>query len=275
MNKRFLNQTITIVVLAGSLCIAQGCAETTTAQPITQTQRQDKQDKLEDVLAKLSETAPRLKSYQCKIEYLIEQPLFDSQILRTGSMYYLRNDRDSLLRIDFDTVRQDEEPAEKYVEKYVFDGIWLTQINYELKQIKMYQLIEPNDLDPNQSIDAFDLITEHLPIVGFTKTDRLKHEFDIKLSEPVQAEPNAPIELRMKVKPDSIYADDYTSINFVVDRKLYLPVSITAFSTEEEISRFKFIEPEVNKALEPKIFRLSVPKDFPEPEVIPLKKKQP
>ncbi len=270
MNRNILNWAIAAVVSAGNLCWGQGCAEVSNAKPVTVEPKQNKP--VDDVLAKLSERAGTLKSYQCNVEYLFSQPLFDSQTLRTGTMYYLRDGRDSLLRINFDTIKQDEDEAEKYIEQFVFDGIWLNRIDYQLKQVKKHQLIDPNELDPNESIDAFDLITEHLPIVGFTKTERLRKEFDIKLADTEQAEPNIPIELKMKVKPDSIYKDDYTSIDFSIDRKLYLPVGVTAYSTEEDIYQFKFIRPKVNEELERKTFKLDIPKDFPKPEIVPLRK---
>lgn len=267
MNKNILNWIIAIVISAGNLCWAQGCAEVSEAKPVPVEQKQNKP--LDDVLAKLSEKAQTLQSYQCDLEYLFSQPLFDSQTLRTGKMYYLRDGMNSLLRIDFNTEKQDEEPAVEYIEIWVFDGIWLTRVNHELRQVKMYQLIDPNEFDPNESVDAFDLITEYLPIVGFTKTERLKEEFNIKLAE---GKPDTPIELHMKVRPESVYADDYTSIDFSIDRKLYLPVSVTAYSTEEDIYQFRFIEPKVNGRLGRKIFKLDIPKDFPKPEILPLQK---
>jgi outer membrane lipoprotein-sorting protein len=272
MSKNILNWTIAIVISAGNICLAQGCAEVSEAKgPPKQASGLNKQQKsqLDGTLEKLSERAQTLQSYQCDLEYLFSQPLFDSQTLRMGKMYYLRDGRDSMLRIDFNTEKQDEEPAVEYIENWVFDGIWLTRVNHELKQVKMYQLIDPNEFDPNESVDAFDLITEYLPIVGFTKTERLEEEFNIELAE---GKSGAPIELNMKVKPESIYADDYTSIDFSIDRKLYLPVSVTAYSTEEDIYQFRFIEPKVNEGLERKTFKLDIPKDFPKPEVVPLKK---
>lgn len=267
MNKRMLNWIIAITLLS-QLCFSQGCTEVSQAKPPAAQQTQNKA--VDDVLAKLNDSAGRLKTYQCKVEYLFQQPLFDSQTLRTGEMFYLRDGKNSLLRINFESIKQDDEPQEKYAEHYVFDGIWLTRIDYQLKQVKMFQLIDPNDLRPEQSTDAFDLITEHLPIVGFTKTDRLKKEFDIELAE---SDANG-LKLNMKVKTDSIYAQDYTSIDFAIDQKFYLPASITAYSVEEDIYQFRFVEPKVNEKFDRSVFELKIPSDFPKPEINPLKKKK-
>lgn len=270
MNKQSLNCIIAILFLA-QLCFAQGCIEVSAGSagsPKTPANR------LDEVLDKLNESAGQLKSYQCDIEYLFQQPLFDSQTLRTGKMYYLRNTEDSLLRINFETIQQDEQPQEKYAEQYVFDGVWLTRIDYQLKQIKMYQMIDPNDLAENQSIDAFDLITEHLPIVGFTRTDKLKKDFDIELVETKTSDADEPAKLRMKVRPDSIYAENYTVIDFVIDKNINLPKSITAFSVEDDFYQFNFIEPKANEKLDRKIFELKIPDGFPPPEINPLKRKK-
>lgn len=278
MNRKNFNRIIVITLLI-QLCLAGGCEDVSAAKnppkpnPQAAEQKTQQDNHLDEVLGRLNESAANLKTYQCRIEYLFQQPLFDSQTLRTGKMYYLRNAEDSLLRINFETIQQDEQPQEKYIEQYVFDGVWLTRIDYQLKQIKMYQLIDPNDLSENQSIDAFDLITEHLPIVGFTRTDKLKKDFDIELIETKTSDADAPAKLQMKVKPDSIYAENYTSIDFVIDKKFSLPASITAFSVEDDFYQFKFIEPKVNEKLDREIFELKIPDGFPPPEINPLQKK--
>ncbi len=272
-DKKILNWIITITLLS-QLCFSQGCTEVSAGsagspQAADNPAAVQKESPVDEVLVKLNESAGRLKTYQCKIEYLFQQPLFDSQTLRTGEMFYLRDRKNSLLRINFESIKQDDEPQEKYAEHYVFDGVWLTRVDYQLKQVKMFQLIDPNDLRPEQSTDAFDLITEHLPIVGFTKTDRLKKEFEIEMAGSDENE----LKLHMKVKPDSVYADGYTAIDFEIEQKIYLPASITAYSVEEDIYQFKFIEPKVNEKIDRNIFDLKIPKDFPSPEINPLKKK--
>jgi outer membrane lipoprotein-sorting protein len=76
----------------------------------------------------------------------------------------------------------------------------------------------------------------------------------------------------LKVKPDSEYKDQYTTIDFWIDKKLYLPARIVAVSTEEDIYQIKLLKPKVNKKLDTSIFNVDIPKGFGK-EVIPLKKK--
>ncbi len=85
----------------------------------------------------------------------------------------------------------------------------------------------------------------------------------------------------MEVKPNSVYKDDYISIDFWIDKKLGLPVKIVAVSTEpatepielKDVSEIKFLKPKVNKGMDKKVFEFKIPEGFDEPEIIPLKKK--
>jgi outer membrane lipoprotein-sorting protein len=258
------------------LCFGQGCTEVSAGDSVSSPQAGETKetpiDKIDEILARLNKRSGEIKTYQCKLEHLSRQPLFDSQTLRTGRMWYLRGDKESLLRVDFDTIKQDVEPEEKYVEKFFFDGVWLTRIDYQLKEVKRYQLVDPNKLKEGESIDAFDLLSEDLPIVGFTGTDKLKKEFDITLAEPNSNEPNDTIGLHMVVKPDSVYKDDWVWIDFWIDKKLYLPAKVVTLSTQDDIYEISFIDAKVNELIDEKVFEVVVPEGFVESETVPLKK---
>ena len=81
------------------------------------------------------------------------------------------------------------------------------------------------------------------------------------------------IGLHLKVKPDSVYKDDYTSIDFWIDKGLFLPGKIVALSTEEDIYQIELLDAKVNEKIDEKVFEFEVPEGFGEPEIIPLKKK--
>jgi outer membrane lipoprotein-sorting protein len=184
-------------------------------------------------------------------------------------LYYAKNDEKSLLRINFQTLKQDDEKQQKYIEHYIFDGIWLTHIDYQLKSVKRYELSEPN-----KPVDAFDLAGENFPIIGFTKIEDLKKQFEVQLVAQEQAEPSPFTHLHLKVKADSIYKDDYTSIDFWMDKKLSLPAKIVAVSTEEDIYEIEFLKPIVNKKIDKDVFEFKIPEGF-SIEIEPLKKKEP
>lgn len=221
------------------------------------------------ILEKLNRKTKELQSYEAQVQYKFSQPLLESQTLRTGVLYYVKNDRKSRLRINFQTLKQDDEKQQKYIEHYIFDGIWLTHIDYQIKAVKRYELAEPN-----KPVDAFDLVSRNFPIIGFSKVQDLKKEFDIKIVEQQGSNVEDFIQLHLKVKPDSAYKEDYTSIDFWIDKKLYLPMKIIAASTEEDIYEIEFLKPKVNQKIAQKVFDFKIPEGF-SVETEPLKKKEP
>jgi len=263
MNKKISTIVAAILLVTGN-CWAGCCTKSSDSQ----CQEAVKPDPVDAILKQLNQKTKGLNSYQSQIEYLFSQPLFDSKTLKKGVLYYQKSGEKSALRINFQTLRQDDEKQQKHIEHYIFDGIWLTHINHPIKQVKRYQKAEPND-----PIDAFELASRNFPIIGFTKADELKKEFEIKLVAQKQTEPSPFIQLHLKVKPDSTYKDDFTSIDFWIDKKLYLPAKIVATSTEEDIYQINFLNPKVNKKLKKEVFNFKIPKGFGKPEIIPLKKK--
>ena len=251
-----MRNTIKImVVMAGGVigvCGLASCAEQLT----------DDANSVSAILDGLKQKTSQLRSYQCKANYLFSQPLLESKTLRTGNLYYARLGNGSKLRINFDTLTQDENPQQKYGEQYIFDGRWLTHIDYQIKQVQKRQLAEANE-----QIDAFELAKRNFPLIGFDKTEDLRQQFDINLV----GEPNGLTHLHLKVKPDSIYKDDYKSVEVWIDKQLMLPAKISAVSTEGDIYEISFARPKVNEVIDGKVFEFSIPDGFGKPEIIPLK----
>jgi hypothetical protein len=241
---------------------------------------------VEQILMRLKQKTAELKSFQAQIDYRYLQPWLESQTQRKGVLYYARFDEKSSLRIDFKSLKQDDEKERKYREEFIFDGVWLTHIEYQIKQVRLYQLTEPN-----KPMDAFELASRNFPVVGFAKIEDLKHQFDITLVKqgeednsgiPVKpvSDPNLKagagkfFHLHLKVKPDSKYKDKYVSIDFWIDKKLGLPVKLVAVTAEEEdVFQIRLLKPKVNEPLKKSVFKVKVPEGFGEPEIIPFKKK--
>jgi len=246
-------------MLAVSFVVIGLCGFASCAEPLS-----GDNNSVNSILEALRQKTSQLKSYQCRLEYLFSQPVLESKTLRTGTLYYARFGNGSKLRINFDTLSQDNGPQQKYVEQYIFDGRWLTHIDYQIKQVQKRQLAEPNE-----SIDAFELVKRNFPIIGFSKTDDLKKDFDVNLV----GDSNGLVHLCMKVKPDSIYKDDYKSVDVWIDAaESGLPDKITATNTNGDIYEIRFIEPKVNEPIEEKVLELAIPDGFGKPEIIPLNK---
>jgi outer membrane lipoprotein-sorting protein len=216
----------------------------------------------------LQNRAAELKSYQARVDYTTKQPLLDSQARREGVLYYAKRGDRSSLRIDFLTLQQDDEPRQRYVEQFLFDGVWLVIVNHQTKRVERRQLTEPDN-----PIDAFSLASRHMPVLGFSRIEDLRKQFDVRIVAEPQ-EQKALRHLHLTVRPDSVYKDDYTTIDFWIDRKIGLPARIAAVTTEEDIHDIRLIDPKVNQGVDPKIFQVDVPKGFTE-EVIPLEPKAP
>jgi len=217
---------------------------------------------VQTVLENLQERASSLQSLQARLDYVVRQPLLESQLRRKGLLYYAKHDGKSNLRINFDTLQQDEEPAQMYREQFLFDGVWLWHVDYQTERVERRQMSEPNE-----PIDAFALASRHVPVIGFSRVEDLRKQFDVGLVAEAQSSPCH--HLHLTVKPDSVYKDDYTTVDFWVDRKLGLPTRIVAVTTEEDVHEIALLDPKADAEVNPEIFKISVPNSF-SVEVIPL-----
>ncbi len=272
------------VFLAAGACWAAGNADSSPAH-----RKPAQLSAVDAVLEQLNKKTRELTSYQCQIEYKVIQPLLDSQAVRKGAMYYMRSGGKSALRANFETLKQEDEKEQKAVEQYIvldgawlnhpdyeFKGMWFVHIDYRIKEVKYYQLAESED--PNKPTDVFELASKNLPMLGFTKTEELKKQFEVELVEQKNAEAKDFTQVRLKVKPNSVYKDDFLSIDFWIDKKVGLPAKVRATKIEPEppygdIVEIKFLKPKVNKDIGKKVFEFKIPKGFGEPEIKPLPKK--
>ena len=271
MSKVSISTIVFVLLLTVGDCSAAKCASNCESQNIRECS-QTKPDPVDAVLNQLNAKTRALKSYQCLTEYKTIQPLLESEALRKGTLYYAKFGEKSKLRINFKTLKQDDEKEQKYLEQYIFDGRWLTQINYQIKAVRKYELTEPN-----KPVDAFDVASNNIPLIGFTKIENLKKQFDITLVDQKKDKTPTFFQLHLTVKPNSTYKDDYSSLDFWIDKKLGLPTKIVAVSTEpehpfEDIYEIRFLKPQINKKIAAKIFDFKIPRGFGEPEIIPLKK---
>jgi outer membrane lipoprotein-sorting protein len=276
MNKKIIMKVL--LLFLGTAGVCWSCAGTNHLD----IQKSEKDvNCVEVVLEQLHKRTKELQSYESQVRYKFSQPLLESQSLRKGVLYYAKSDGKSRLRINFQTLKQDDEKQQKYIEHYIFDGVWLTHIDYQIKAVKRYELAEPN-----KPVDAFDLVSRNLPIIGFSNVQDLKKEFEIEIAGstsspqaeqkpsviPAKAGIQDFIQLHLKVRPDSVYKDDYTSIDFWIDEKLYLPAKVVAVSTEEDIYEIEFLKPKVNQKINQKVFELEIPEGF-SVEIEKLKKR--
>ncbi|MHC4411421.1 MAG: LolA family protein, partial [Planctomycetota bacterium] len=217
-----------LLVLAGGVCFGKGCVS---GNSYSNSVAESEPGRLERVLEELKQSTGKLETYNCLIEYKVSQPLFESETLRKGDLYFAKDGERPALRINFQTLRQDDEKEQKYADHYIFDGVWLTHIDYRLKEIEKRQMMDVNE--PNETVDVFEAVSRNFPLLGFSKTENLKKDFEITLVE--DTEEDDLIRLHLKTRSGSGYSDDYTGMDFWVDKTEYLPVKIVAVSTEDDI----------------------------------------
>jgi len=257
-------------LLLGVVAAQQSYGQSESAGPTAPTCQVQAQtpNAVDAVLKNLEGKAAALKSYQARVDYLFKQPVLESQQRRKGTLSYAKFDNRSYLRIDFTTLQQDEEKEQKYVEQYFFDGVWLSTINYQLKTVERRQLAEPN-----KPIDAFALASKQVPVLGFSHVEDLRKQFDVQLAADPQAGAASGSHLHLTVKPDSVYKDDYTTVDFWIDKVVGLPGQVTAVTTEEDIYEIKLLDPKMNAQIDRNTFQANVPKGFAV-DVIPLDKQK-
>ena len=214
---------------------------------------------IDEILTCMNKSADRLKAYQAEIRYLfIQDPeLLDSQTLRKGELFYKKDASGSKLRVSFNTLKQDDGAEEKYIEHFIFDGVWLKKIDFQLEKVDFYQQA-PED----KPIDVFEFISHRFPLLGFTNTSLLRKDFKITLIPPKDAKSNDLKGLKLLPTKDSIYKNDYSSISFWLDTATLLPARIQAKSTEGDIYDIELLESKVNKKFKNAVFKLETPKHF-------------
>ncbi len=262
-----------------------------TGAQICEEQAKTEKPQVDIVLEQLNKKTHELQSYECQIEHKYVQPLLESQTVRKGTLYYMRAGDKSALRVNFTTVRHDDGKEQKAVEQYIvldgtwleqsdgqLKGVWLAHIDYQLKEVKYYQLAEPEDPNaPNKPLEVFDLVSRNMPMPGFTGTEELKKQFDVALVDAKEGDLKDFSQVSLKVKPNSVYKDDFLSIDFWIDDKVGLPVRVRATKTEPEppygdVEEIRLLKPRVNEGVNRKTFEFKIPRGFSRPEIIPLKK---
>ncbi len=294
MNKKIIIKSVIILLWALNACLASEVKVACKCPNCSNTKQptEEKTNEVDTVLKQLNQKTSELMSIQAQIEYKFIQPLLESEKLQKGMFYYAKIGNSSKLRLNFQTRTIDDEEEEKYVEEYIvlgganlshpghrFEGMWAVQIDYEMEGIRYIQLTDTQD--PNKPIDVFDLINKNFPMVGFSRIEDIKKQFEITLVEQKKPGPEDFIQVHLEVKPNSIYKDDYVSIDFWIDKKLGLPAKIVTVSTEpatepielKDVFEIKFLKPEFNIKIDKKVFDFKIPSGFDEPDIMPLPKK--
>lgn len=217
--------------------------------------------KLDKILLALRKQNSLIRTYQAAIEYIYtEDPdWIASKTTRKGNIYYKKDDKKSALLIRFDNIRLDDDEQEKRKVEYLFDGVWLKVIDHQNETVNSYQKAEKD-----KPVDAFELISRDFPLIGFTRKDDLRKNFDITLAPDTNNKENKTIMLKLNVKKGSVYAKNYTNIDFYIEKRTSLPARMITRSKEGDIYDINLLDAKINKKIKDSVFKLETPPDFRE-----------
>ncbi len=220
------------------------------------------QTQINSIIEKLNQTANSLKNLSAKIEYTHAQPLFDTQTIRRGRLFYAKDVNSSALRINFLTIKQDESAEQNYREDYIFDGWKMTKIDYQSKSATLEELAKDKPIEP------FELAQDYFPIIGFAKPDELTQQFDIELlvrqahhQKQKTGKQNFDT-LLLIPKENSGFFKTYKQVEIKIDSKNSLPNDFSALTCEDEKITIKLSQIDTTTKIDKAIFDLNIPMDF-------------
>jgi outer membrane lipoprotein-sorting protein len=209
---------------------------------------------ISSIIENLNQAANQLKNDSAKIEYMHAQPLFDTQTIRTGRLFYVKDANSSALRINFMTMKQDQARQQNYREDYIFDGIKLTKIDYQGKSAATEQLAE------NKPIEPFELVQDYFPIIGFAEKAGLVEQFDIKLQQKTKK--GKFIAVILTPKENSRFFNTYKQVEIKIDSDSFLPFDFSALTCEDEMITIKLFQMDTSTAVKRSMFDIVIPADF-------------
>lgn len=207
---------------------------------------------INNIIEKLNQAANNLKNLSAKIEYIHSQPLFDTQTVRTGKLFYVKDVNHSALRINFLTIKQDDSERQDYKEDYIFDGWKMTKIDYQSKSATSEQLAKEKPIEP------FELVQSYFPIIGFAKPDELAGQFDIKLRQKTAKQ----IALLLIPKETSEFFRTYKQVEIRIDSRNFLPFDFSAVTCEDEKITIKLSQTDTATAVKRNVFDIVISADF-------------
>ena len=205
-------------------------------------------EQINSIIKKLNQAAAGLKNLSAKIEYIHAQPLFETQTVRNGRVFYTKDANYCALRINFTTMKQEDAAQQNYREDYIFDGWKMTKIDYQSKSATSERLAKEKPIEP------FELVQSFFPIIGFAKPAELAGQFDIKLQEKTG--------LLLIPKETGEYFKTYKQVEVKIDPKNFLPYDFSAITSEDEKIRINLSQIDTKNTVKKDVFDIVMLADF-------------
>ncbi len=205
------------------------------------------------VLEQVEARGKTIDEIRCSVVYTVEDRVAADVVKRYGEITFRRADPNPLFMITFVKTVQDGILSRKRF-WYLFDGRWFYEAQERSKSI-----IKRDVAPPGTTIDLFSIENAPFPIPFGQKKDEVLKHFEVAFGSGADALENTD-HLVCTPKRGSRVANDYSKIEFFVDRQLHLPRRIVM--TSEDRAKIttadfpKLSENSINVELPDSVFRL-------------------
>lgn len=235
--------------------------QTPTSQPTTRpaVPAQSAGDPVIDkILDRLEEKGRAIQGLECELvyQYITVFPVEDRQV-KEGSLLFARMEPNPKFFVEFKKITAGGVVSNN-PERFVFDGVWLTERNDKAKTIIKRQVVRPGE-----KVDLFEIGKGPFPLPFGQKRQEILRLFKVTLKPFEPSDPPGSHHLHCIPQANSDLADKYNWVDIFVDKTLDLPVRIVSerVSDENRIQvDFKAID--THAAPAGSRFQIETPSDF-------------
>lgn len=206
------------------------------------------------LLDEVEAASAELVSLTARVIYTKTDELIGDTQQRAGNLTYLAPMEGSptRFRVDFDALVLDGQPR-RIDRRYVFDGVWLAEVNADDRQFTRYRLVEEGSTD-----DPFRFGDGPIPLpLGLRKADLLDR-FDIEMARNPDEHGVAHNAYGLRLTPKPGHDIDARVITLWLDPGTYTPVSAEA-EREESYDEVRLMSWELNGEVEAVAFDTQPP----------------
>lgn len=215
------------------------------------------------ILDRLEAKGKAISGLASKLTYkYVTGPPVEDTMTKLGRLLFKRalpGQTNSMFLIEFDK-RIADGAQMKRIEKFAFDGEWLTEFNETSRSVTRRQIVRQGE-----RIDPFKLGSGPFPMPFGQKRDEILHEFDVTRQKPELEDLPGTTHLHCVPRPGTQLSQKYSRVEIYIDRKIELPIRIVSESKKDG-SRIEvdFKEIDISAAPAGSRFTIKCPDGFQE-----------
>jgi hypothetical protein len=178
------------------------------------------------ILEAMEARGESVRTLVCRVEYTVEDLIGLSDFTKFGEIRYRRSKPNPTFFIRFDKMHEGG-IVDRKKEWYLFRDRWLLEAKEASRTVIKREVIREGE-----TVDLFSLERTPFPIPFGQRKDEILRHFQVTLSPPAEGDPANTDHLVCVPRTGSKLADQYTRLEFFVDRTLHLPVKIVAYEAD-------------------------------------------